>query len=172
MFTQFRLFRLFSVVFLLMIVFSSAALAHLEGGQDIPTGNYTVDIGYDAENIVAGKPTVFLISLTEAGEKVVETSSLWVRITNPQQEGVFIAKLYPEPTGAYSFTTYFPQEGDYELAARFTTLTGEVQNKAVLQVGTNGRGTTTTKIVVVAVIVVVLVSLWWRRKLHTLQKRV
>ena len=119
----------FYITFLLLACFVAA---HLDGGIDVPAGNYTIDIGYDTTHLVAGRSTVVLINLLDWNGSV-ESRTAWIRITDATMP-VFIAQLAPEPTGLYSFTTQFSHGGTYALTMRFTTPSGPIEATTVLEV--------------------------------------
>jgi len=123
---------IFATLFL-VILSSQIVSAHLEGGVDVSDGKNVVDIGYDAANLTSSRSTVFLLSLHTVDGIEINSTSAWVKIDG-DKGSVFTARLFPEPTGAYSFTTIFPEEGKYKLTARFSTKNGEVENSVDLNV--------------------------------------
>ena len=126
------------ILIIAIVVICSALFvqAHLDGGIDVPAGDYIVDVGYDIPELVALRPTVFLISLipNESAQEVVPSQSVWVRITSPQAQQVFLAKLVPEPTGTYSFSTTLPKSGQYTMTVRFDGTEKPVQASIPLTV--------------------------------------
>jgi len=109
-----------SLVIALLLLTSSLALAHLAGGVDATVEGHIVDIGYDTEQLTAGKSTVFLVSLKEAvTEAAVNTDNLWIKLQDEDKKTIFSGKLFPEPTGTYSFTIFFPEGGKHILTIRF-----------------------------------------------------
>ncbi len=123
--------------FLLVLVSLPIVSSHLEGGIDLEHDGYVIDIGYDTVNISAQHPTVFLLSLATETEEPVETSSAWVRVKNPDGQIMLSMRLFPEPTGSYSFMALFPEEGDYELTLEFADVNGTnetVHDNTVLSV--------------------------------------
>lgn len=120
-------------VLFIFLMFVSSAFAHLEGGQDSTVGNYTIEVGYNVTELVEDRSTVFLLTLKQ-GEEVVLTKYVWVRLVNEQGDAPFIAKLYPETTGSYTFTTLFAEQGGYEMKVRFATEQGEIEHVIPLSV--------------------------------------
>lgn len=121
------------LIFFIMLVSVQSTFAHLEGGIDVSDGKNVVDVGYDAANLTSLRPTVFLLSLHTVNGIEINSTTVWAKISSDKGI-VFSAKLFPEPTGAYSFTTLFPEEGNYKLTARFSTQKGDVENSANLNV--------------------------------------
>lgn len=127
------------ILILLALILMFPSTAHLEGGKDIVVGQHVVDIGYDRDTLVSLRPTFFLIALKHDDEAVADAQKLWVRIKN--DKGIMLAAtFYPEPSGAYSFTTMFPDVGEYEITTRFTTEDGVIQTTTTLDV--DGRPST------------------------------
>jgi len=126
----------FLMILLLLLIATPLALAHLAGGVDATVDNHIVDIGYDAEQLTAGRSTVFLLSLKEAEtEEAVTTNNLWIKLQDTDKNTLFSGKIFPEPTGTYGFTILFPEEGRYTLSARFSGAeTFEVEHSEVLTV--------------------------------------
>ena len=119
---------------LLLLLFMPAVSGHLEGGVDVQQGNYIIDIGYDIVNLSAERQTVFLIVLHTLNDRDIESSSAWIRLKEKEGVTVFSGRLNPEPTGSYSFTTFFPHRGEYELRARFTTKNETIESFTTLKV--------------------------------------
>ena len=119
----------------LLILTSINVSAHLAGGTDIEGGETIIDIGYDPSPIIAETPAFILISVQNSTTvQELNTSSLWVRVDNPNQKTLFAGKLVREPTGAYSFTMNFPEAGEYPIKMRFAGEKGNIEGEAVLHV--------------------------------------
>jgi len=97
-----------------------ALFAHGEGASiEREVGEYLVDIGYDADPIIASSPVRFDFALYEKdGGGSVPFDRLWLRIEDAEKT-LFAGAIAHAQFGATGALVLLPEEGSYTLFVRF-----------------------------------------------------
>jgi len=102
----------------IIIVSSTIVLPHLDAGEDKIIGEYLADFSYSPkEPSIDGKVTMAFSLLNSSNQEVIETESIWIRISS-SKEVVFAGTLKLE-SGNVAFTYKFPYADDYTITARY-----------------------------------------------------
>ena len=102
----------------IIIVSSTIVLPHLDAGEDKIIGEYLADFSYSPkEPSIDGKVTMAFLLLNSSNQEVIETESIWIRISS-SKEVVFAGTLKQE-SGNVAFTYKFPYADNYIIAARY-----------------------------------------------------
>lgn len=109
----------FISIFMLLVI-PLAVFGHgLGASYEEVVDGYIIDIGYEPE-VVTSESRVrfdFGISRDNTGEEV-EYSDVWIRI-NEGTQTVFATGIHRPEFGGAGLLYTFPEEGDYEISARF-----------------------------------------------------
>ena len=100
--------------FLVFLLLSSLAIAHLDGGTDKIVNGNLVDFGYSPEKPIEKEPVTLSLSILDPKTKnLVTIENIWVRISRGE-EVLFSAILQAEEDQV-AFTHTFPEKGVYEI---------------------------------------------------------
>ena len=101
--------------------------AHNAGASwERSVGNYTIDVGYDPVDIVAGQSVRFDFNLwgDTAKTKTVEFAEVWTRITQ-NKDTLLATGIHEQPFGPTTLLYTFVQPGDYVLEVSFRSTNGD-----------------------------------------------
>lgn len=102
-----------------LVLLPVSASAHLAGGADVTKDGYILDFGYDPAPPVAGAPATFALNLADAKTMTaVRADGIWVRIV--KDGAAVFAGTFKPVDGNATFTAVLPDEGRYDVTARFT----------------------------------------------------
>lgn len=117
-------YKNFSLVFAFLIVFALFVTSHAHGhglGSSIEKSieGKLIDIGYDPEDVQAGKTVIYDFALLDgATNEPVEYTDIWVRIYEGRKTylatGIARANL-----GKTTLSYVYPEEGEYVMSVRF-----------------------------------------------------
>lgn len=123
-----------------LVLLPASASAHLAGGNDVTEDGYILDFGYDPAPPVAGEPVTFALNLADAKSmSAVPAIGIWVRIIK-DGKAVFAGTFKPD-NGNATFTAVLPDEGRYDVTARFILKDKTIENAFAVTAAPRGAVT-------------------------------
>jgi hypothetical protein len=105
------------VIILFIPVFT---FAHSEGNSlEAVSNEYLIDVGYDAEELIAGQAILFDFNLLDkTGKEFIDYTNIWVKIEK-DTETFLSTNIHRSRFGLPGLTYIFSAPGEYTLNVRF-----------------------------------------------------
>lgn len=140
-----KMLNLTAVAFAIVLLSGATPVfAHgTESSWNIPSGSYTVDVGYDPSTFVAGQYTRFDFLLWRGGEKTNSSAAfnqVWIRI---QKGGdtLLATGILKQPVGPTTLLYEFTTPGSYTLDASYRDAEGnDIATSSIPITVEGGRG--------------------------------
>ena len=111
--------RYFILAIFYLILSVSPAAAHLAGGQDVVSGDYLIDVGWEPAELMAGQKTFLAFNLADPTALTpIEFDRMFFRI-DLAGTTVFSGNFDQEQPGNTSLILTAPQPGEYAVVVRF-----------------------------------------------------
>jgi hypothetical protein len=143
------------IIALVILLLIPVAYAHLDAGSDEVVDGYLIDFGYAPKDPSIADSIILNFNLLDnATQKVVDVTSLWIRIAD-NKTIVFAGTLKPND-GNVNLQLSFPRSGNYGIYVKFYD--GDsliVENKYGFKVSEHG-GNAYYVLVIIAIVIAIL----------------